>query len=64
MKEELPKAIHTDTLKILGMELEVSVLEDGQRIISKDSFERFMAILENHDMSEDEAKEVAKIIRG
>jgi hypothetical protein len=41
----IPVAVCTETMRVLGVDVEVHVLDDGRRIIGTDDFERLLAIL-------------------
>jgi hypothetical protein len=44
---DLPREVSRGTVTMMGCEIEVIQLDNGQRIISAGSFERFLAMLEN-----------------
>lgn len=42
----IPTAVWSGTFRVLGVDLQCHVLDDGRRIIDKDSFDEFMQALE------------------
>lgn len=64
MADELPKAVYSSTLNIMGVELVVHVLDNGQRVIESAGVEAlFEAMASGAPMSDDEAMKLAKVIR-
>lgn len=64
MSEKLPVAIAQNTLTIMGVELTVVNLDNGQRLIVGDGIERlFAAMADGTPLSPEEATELAKVIR-
>ena len=63
---ELPKALYSDTLRILGVDLVVYVLDNGQRVVDMDSVHQLFEAMGNTDapLTEDDAVALAKVIRG
>jgi len=60
-----PTSIATSTLRIMGMDLTVHVLDTGQRVIDAEDFRRFVAAMGGPTpLTEDEAVALAKVIRG
>lgn len=61
----IPQAIASNTLRIGGLELTVHVLDNGQRVIDMESFERFIDALHGGPpWTEDEVIALAKVIKG
>jgi hypothetical protein len=61
---DLPKQIAESTLTIMGVELTVAVLDNGQRLIVGDGLERlFEAMADGAPLSSDDAMKLAKIVR-
>jgi hypothetical protein len=59
-----PTSIAQNTLTIMGVELTVHVLDNGQRIIEGDGVERLLGAMASGEIiSETDALELAKIIR-
>ena len=64
MTEELPKAIAESTLTIMGVELTVVMLDNGQRLIEGDGIERlFDAMASGAAMTPEESMKLAKVVR-
>lgn len=63
---ELPHVMSSATVRIMGVDLTVHVLDDGQRVIDSESVGRLFTALVDLDtppMTEDEAVGLAKVIR-
>jgi hypothetical protein len=61
---DLPTQIAESTLKIMGVELTVAVLDNGQRLIVGDGLQRlFEAMADGAPLSSDDAMKLAKIVR-
>jgi len=43
--KELPKEVSRGKVNLGGLEIEVIVLDDGQRIVSEEDFNKFLALL-------------------
>ena len=64
MTDELPHSIASAKLTIMGVELTVQNLSNGERIIERDGLHQlFSAMARGVDMTEDEAMKLAKAIR-
>lgn len=61
-----PHAVATSTLRILGVDLSVSVLSTGERVIEADSFERLLAVFEKPEteFTEADVLALAQFIKG
>ena len=66
MSDQLPKAIASSTMRILGVDLTVHVLDNGERVIDAGDIERLFEAMGDSDtpLTEDEAVALAKSIRG
>ncbi len=66
MSDQLPKAIASSTLRILGVNLTVHVLDNGERVIDAGDIKRLFEAMGDLDtpMTEDEAVAIAKVVRG
>ena len=65
MSEKLLRAVSSATVRIMGMDLTVHVLEDGQRVIDAESVERFFEALGGDiQPTEEELFAAAKMIKG
>lgn len=66
MSEPIPTVISSSTLQIMGVDLTVHVLDNGQRVIDVESFRRFLEALEDdlQSMTEGDALAVAKLVKG
>ena len=64
--EKIPQAIATATVRIMGVDLTVHVLDNGQRVIDGDDLARFFDALgdSTEPFTEDDAVRLAKVIRG
>ena len=61
---DLPTVIATATLPIMGVDLVVHNLSDGQRFIDVESMNRFFEAMANGgDFTPDEAMKLAKVLR-
>lgn len=61
----LPRAIASNTLRIGNLDLTVHVLDNGQRVIDAESFQRFMdAIAGDVPLTEDDILALAKLVKG
>lgn len=61
--QKLPRATHTATLSIGGVELVCHVLDDGRRVLDEESVTAFFAMLEGQ-LTEEDAVRVARFVRG
>lgn len=67
MSEELPVEVYRGTLTVMGVELEVVHLDNGQRLFVGDGYFRLLEKLFHPDgpvFSEQEALQLAQAIRG
>lgn len=65
-EEKPPKSISQGTLRILGVDLECHVLDDGRRVFDAESVERFLVALEDPDapdITEADAEAIAAFTR-
>ena len=61
---KLPKAISESTLTIMGVDIEVVVLDNGQRLFVGDGMARlFEAMASGAPMNDDDALKLAKVVR-
>jgi hypothetical protein len=61
----VPESTHSSTLNIMGVELVVHVLDDGRRIIEAEGLHQLIeAMSDGVELSEDEAAELARAVRG
>ena len=65
-EEHLPRAIAENTLNIMGVDLKVCVLDNGQRVIEAESLKQFFEAMGSTDVqfTEDDAMRLARAIRG
>ncbi len=63
MSDELPKSLHSSPLRILGVELVVHVLDNGQRIIEAGGLADLFKAMEAEPMTEADANQIARLIR-
>ncbi len=64
MSEELSQSIASNTLNIMGVDLVVHVLDNGQRIIEAEGLEAlFAAMADGADLTEEDAMKFAKVVR-
>ena len=62
--KKLPKAIHESIIKLGDIELKVFVFDTGERIIEKESVEKFFEYLAGGGLfTEEEAIELAKFTK-
>ena len=63
---DLPRSVATSTMTIVGVELIVHVLDNGQRVFEAPGFEELLRVVLHGDrpLTEDEAAEVARVIKG
>lgn len=61
---DTPHAVATSTVRILGVDLSVSVLNTGERVIDAESMERLFAAFEQTEVTEADAVVLAKFIKG
>lgn len=66
MTHNIPQAIASDTLRIMGLDLTVHVLDNGQRVIDADDLARFFDALGDatEPFTEEDAVRLAKAIKG
>ena len=65
MTRELPYSTHSATVTVMGIELTVHNLNNGQRIIEADGLERlFAAMADGVEMTPDDSMKLAKGVRG
>ena len=64
MSEELPQSLHSSTLNILGVELVVHTLDNGQRIVEAGGLEALFKAMETEPMTASDAAEFARAIQG
>lgn len=63
--EDLPYSVAKEVLPIMGVELVVHVLSDGQRIIEADSMAAFLAAMEGGEsITREDAERLARALRG
>ena len=61
---DVPKSIAENRLTIMGVDLVVHVLDNGQRIIEGDGMERlFAAMADGVEITPDDAMKMAKVVR-
>lgn len=64
MSDDLPKSVLRNTLTIMGVELVVHQLDNGQRIIEADSVHRlFEAMAGDTPITPEDAMEFARVVR-
>ena len=62
--DDLPVSTHRGTLTVMGVELVVHQLSDGQRIIEAEGLGKlFEAMASGADLSEEDAMKLAKVVR-
>lgn len=58
------KAVSESVLEIAGYKLKTVVLEDGTRMFDAESFNGFWKHLETADLTEKDAKKIARFVKG
>lgn len=62
--DSLPVSTHSSTLSVMGVELIVHQLSNGQRIIEAEGMGKlFEAMASGAPLSEDDAMKLAKVVR-
>lgn len=66
MSDDLPREIATSTVELLGIELTIHVLDNGQRVFGAEGFERLVAKLFDGEtvLSEEAAAAMARVVHG
>lgn len=63
MSDEMPHSVSQSTLSIMGVDLVVHQLSNGQRIIEEDGVHALFAAMAVGPMSQDEADIIARMLR-
>lgn len=64
MIEPTPKAISESTIRVCGIEVKVFILDDGQRVIDKDSMDKVFALMSTGKLPAAEAARLARWAKG
>ena len=65
MSEGLPESVHQGSISIMGVELKVHVLDDGQRVIEEGSvIDFFEALGKGPNPTKEEMETLARFMKG
>jgi hypothetical protein len=63
VSDATPRAVWSGSFKVWGVEVHCSVLDDGRRIIEKDSFDRLVAAMKGGAPDQEDSPDLAAFTR-
>jgi len=64
MSENIPTSTHSGRMTLLGVEVELHVLDNGQRVFEAEGFKRLLDALFSGSHSEEDLAAVARTVKG